>query len=180
MTRMENDTLEVPFEDSYWVIPGKLLAGEYPGRNMDHETRKRLQALIKAGIRVCIDLTKPGEMNPSYRDTFLDELTQYGVEGNYFHFPIYDFGIPDHEQLTRTLDTIDQNLADEMPVYIHCRAGIGRTGLVVGCYLARHGKTGEEALVTIKQLRSAMSSGWISSPETDAQASMVRNWGKGE
>jgi protein-tyrosine phosphatase len=158
----------------------KLLAGDYPGRFSEFETRKRIQELIHAGIRTCIDLTKPGEMEPSYRDIFLEELSQFGFEGNYYHFPIYDFGVPDHDQLTRTLDKIDESITDKQPVYVHCRAGIGRTGLIVGCYLARHGKSGEEALKEIKQLRSSMSSRWVQSPETDAQAAIVRNWGKGE
>jgi hypothetical protein len=178
MSNPKNCTL--PFEESYWVLPGKFLAGEYPGRRDEHETRKRIQGLIQAGIRICIDLTKPGELEPSYREIFLEELSHYGYTGNYYHFPIYDFGVPDADQLVRTLDKVDESIAGNQPVYVHCRAGIGRTGLVVGCYLARHGKTGDEALVAIKQLRSSVSSSWMQSPETDAQANYVRNWGVGE
>jgi protein-tyrosine phosphatase len=171
---------EIPFEETYWVKPGQLLAGEYPGRRMEIETRKRIQQLIQAGIRICIDLTKPGEMEPSYRDIFLEELSQYGFEGNYYHFPVYDFSVPDHAQLTRTLDKIDESITNGQPVYVHCRAGIGRTGLIVGCYLARHGISGEAALKAIKQLRSSMPNGWVQSPETDEQTAIVRKWGKGE
>lgn len=169
-----------PLEESYWVLPGKLLAGEYPGRREELETRKRIQGLIQAGIRICVDLTKPGELEPSYREIFLEELSHYGYEGKYYHFPIYDFGVPDSDQLIRTLDKIDESIKGNQPVYVHCRAGIGRTGLVVGCYLARHGKTGSMALEEIKELRSSMSSSWMQSPETDAQVNFVRNWGDGE
>ena len=31
-------------------------------------------------------------------------------------------------------------------VYVHCRMGIGRTGTVLGCYLAEQGQTGMAAL----------------------------------
>jgi hypothetical protein len=180
MRTEEQSRFALPFENSYWVLPGKLLAGEYPGRREDQESRRRLQALIRSGIRICVDLTKPGEVSPSYREAFLDELAQYGYEGNYYHFPIYDFGIPTAEQMVRTLDIIDQSIASAQPVYVHCHAGIGRTGLTIGCFLARHGLAGEAALEEITRLRASSGNAWMRSPETDAQIAFVRAWQSGE
>jgi predicted protein tyrosine phosphatase len=180
MTTSKSISFPLPFDDTYWVIPGKLMAGEYPGRREELETRRRIQALIRSGIRVCIDLTKPGELTPSYRVIFLEELVSYGHIGNYFHFPVYDFGIPSEAQMQRTLDVIDQCLKDETPVYIHCHAGIGRTGLTVGCYLVRHGMNGEDALAEIKRLRQNVANNWMQSPETDEQVRFVKNWGVGD
>ncbi|MBA3406233.1 MAG: dual specificity protein phosphatase family protein [Gemmatimonadaceae bacterium] len=31
-------------------------------------------------------------------------------------------------------------------IYVHCWGGVGRTGTVVGCYIVRHGRTGDDAL----------------------------------
>jgi predicted protein tyrosine phosphatase len=177
---IQNGQNLLPFDESYVVIPGKFLAGEYPGRMEEFQTRKRVQSLIKCGTRVCVDLTKPGEISSGYRDVFLEELDLNGFKGNYFHFPIYDFGIPSEEQMSRTLDIIDQSIARSLPVYLHCHAGIGRTGLTVGCYLVRHGMNGNEALSEIKQLRLSVPSHWARSPETDAQVDFIRNWQKGK
>jgi hypothetical protein len=172
----DSNNHSLPFDDSYWVIADKFLAGEYPGRREENETRHRVLRLLQCGIRVCIDLTKPGEIVPSYRDIFLQELELYGFQGNYFHFPVYDFGIPRQEQMERTLDQIDKSIKEKLPVYLHCHAGIGRTGLTVGCYLVRHGLTGDDALVRIKELRKEVSSSWAASPETDAQVEYIRKW----
>ena len=54
-----------PIENCYWVILGKLLAGEYP-RNVDEESsRPKLAALTGAGISAFIDLTKEGDLPPT-------------------------------------------------------------------------------------------------------------------
>ena len=51
----------VPFPRSYWVIPGKLLAGCYPGSKDPWEATDKLTALINSGIRHVINLMEPDE-----------------------------------------------------------------------------------------------------------------------
>ncbi len=75
-----------PLPNSYWVIPGKLLGGEYPGGEAEEETRQRLRALMDAGVDCFVNLTRPGEL-PAY-STQLPE----GIW--YFHLPIVDHGLP--------------------------------------------------------------------------------------
>ncbi|MGH8322482.1 MAG: ADP-ribosylglycohydrolase family protein, partial [Steroidobacteraceae bacterium] len=63
-------------------------------------------------------------------------------------------------------------------VYVHCRAGIGRTGMVVGCFLVEHGLAGEAALEELNRLwqHCERSQIWGSVPETDEQTAYVRSW----
>jgi protein-tyrosine phosphatase len=63
-------------------------------------------------------------------------------------------------------------------VYVHCRGGIGRTGTTVGCYLARHGYGGEEALAEVNKLFQNSNRSFESScsPETKAQMTMIQEW----
>ena len=44
---------------------------------------------------------------------------------------------------------IDEAMSAGKAVYVHCWGGVGRTGTVVGCWLVRHGRTGEQALEQI-------------------------------
>ena len=56
--------------------------------------------------------------------------------------------------------------------------GIGRTGTVLGCYLAEQGLTGAAALETLNQAwqQSGRARRWPSIPETPEQRDFVASW----
>ncbi len=162
-----------PIPHSYWVLPGRFLAGMHPGSTNRHDAQETLQALIQAGITVFINLAED-HGGPSYEDVLQRECA--GGRFDCWRSPIPDMGTPSREQMTQILDRIDAALAAERAVYVHCLAGIGRTGTVVGCYLARHGQAGEEALREIARRRRGSPSAHIEAPETEAQRQFVRAW----
>ena len=49
-------------------------------------------------------------------------------------------------------------------------------GLVAGCFLVRHGMTGEERINENNMLRRKGLADKLHSPETEAQRNMVLNW----
>jgi hypothetical protein len=51
----------VAFPNAYWIIPGLLMAGEFPGGIGPVEAQQRLESLYKAGIRKVINLMEPDE-----------------------------------------------------------------------------------------------------------------------
>lgn len=169
-----------PFPNSYWVIAGKLLAGEYPGsKYFEDETRHKLHRLIEVGVNLFIDLTSPEDIN-SYLPILEEEAGWLDEEIEYRRFQIPDFSIPAEEEMMCILDTIDAALDAGKMVYVHCWAGIGRTGTVIGCYLVQHGMSGEAALERIAELRDGIPISWTRSPESSAQWTMVTNWQVGE
>ncbi len=58
--------------------------------------------------------------------------------------------------MVRILDLIDGELAAGRCVYVHCRAGIGRTGTTIGCHLIRSGLANEVALDRLQDAVAAM------------------------
>ncbi|MET0534800.1 MAG: ADP-ribosylglycohydrolase family protein [Steroidobacter sp.] len=165
----------VPIPNSYWVRPGQLLAGEYPGSMSRPEAMERVQKLLNAGVTSFLDLTEDGEM-PAY-DGLLRELTEQHVR--YRRFAILDHGLPDSPaHMMKILDFIDAELTAGQCVYVHCRAGIGRTGTTVGCHLIRSGLANEDALDRLQDLwqQCGRSRRWPTIPETDEQVEFVRLW----
>jgi predicted protein tyrosine phosphatase len=166
-----------PIPESYWVLPGRLLAGEYPAEYDEAITRRRIDALIESGFNTLIDLTKPNETVP-YTEILSEETKIYAVEVEHYRFPIGDFGLPTPQQMNSILDTLDQSLQAGRKIYLHCWGGIGRTGTTVGCYLVRQGKTGEEALDQLSAWwRGVPKSRYHPhSPETPEQMEFIRTW----
>ena len=171
------DKMKRPISESYWVEPGRLLAGEYPGRYEDESTRKRIDAFIEEGFDVFIDLTKPNELSP-YSHILLEQSQAYDLEVKYYRFPIGDFGLPTPDLMKSILDTIDAELKAGKKIYLHCWGGIGRTGTTVGCYLVGQGKTGEAALRQLNEWWREVPKSQLHprSPETDEQIEFIRTW----
>jgi ADP-ribosylglycohydrolase len=163
--------MKPPLPNSYWVVPGRLLAGEYPGRADDDATPSRLKALFKAGIDAFVDLTVPDEL-PTYRP-----LLPAGVR--HHAFPLPDHSVPRRpEDMAAIQRTLASELAAGRNVYVHCRAGIGRTGITIGCYLRDSGRTPREALDELNRLwqQNARARHWPSTPETQEQEDFLLAW----
>jgi len=164
----------------YWLIPGKILAGEYPGQKpyLNPSAEQKISYLLGLGANFFIDLTEPGRLVP-YAGILQEEGDLLGQVVEYHRFAIDDFGVPSPGQMVEILDSIDAALADGKVVYLHCWGGIGRTGTVAGCYLVRHGLNGKLALKKIKELRQHLPDHWMRSPESDPQWRMVLEWPTG-
>lgn len=163
--------LDRPLPNSYWVIPGSLLAGEHPGGVDEAETLSRLAALRQAGTDCFIDLTETGEL-PEYSHLLRPE-------DEYLRFEIPDMGVP--YQVSRTMDlllAVRMALGRGRGIYVHCRAGIGRTGLIMGCFLAEEEPSGRSAVKRLNRLwrQSARSAQWPKVPQTAEQVDYIRHW----
>lgn len=186
-TPAPDDITNRPFPRSYWVVPGRLYAGAYPGDPDAKIMEKKLAALLDCGICRVVNLMEAREVDHNGRHflEYSEKLTslalQRGVEACMARFPIRDVSIPSRSFMKDILGHIDRNITEGLPTYVHCWGGKGRTGTVVGCYLARHGiALGNEALRMIEWLRQYDPKSREPSPETREQRHMVVTWKKGE
>ena len=137
----------------------------------------RLKRFLEAGVSCFIDVTEPSE-SPPY-EAFLPFATPDGRRIAYLREPIPDHDVPrGGETMTRILRMVDDALAAGHVVYLHCRAGVGRSSMVVGCWLASRRPPGTDVLDELQTLwrQSARSRIWSMVPETEEQVDFVRHW----
>ena len=168
---------EHPIPNTYCVVSGQFAAGAYPCLEDSECAREKLRSLLEYGISVFFDLTERDELEP-YSDILTHEAGKFGTVTEFQKCPLGDMTTPSSEMMTKVLDAIDASIKAGKVVYLHCAAGLGRTGVVVGCYLVRHGMSGEEALEEIPRLRRRdRPNDTMISPETESQRRMVLDWG---
>lgn len=168
-----------PIHESYWVEPGRLLAGEHPGHWDERTIRRRLASLLDAGIRVFIDLSDASDAVHCYRAE-LDKLGRdRGLRAEYLAHPLDSDEVPQHaEDVRHILRAIQAALQAGERVYIHCGDGVGRTGMVAGCWLVESGFDPEHALDELARRFAAMGKSrfYRSTPSSAVQAEWVENW----
>jgi len=89
-------------------------------------------------------------------------------EMQYSSFPIPDRGLPRTDKAKSFASELCQEVRDGNHIVIHCRAGIGRTGIIAAAILVHAGYSSTEALQTISEARG------IEVPDTDEQAQWVK------
>ncbi len=172
-----------PFERSYWAVPGKLLAGCYPGDIHPESMTAKLQGLVESGVSLVVNLMEPTETDHSgrpfigYESPLLDEAKRVGRRLEIIRFPIRDMSIPSPELMRLILDAIKAEIGKGGVVYVHCWGGKGRTATVTGCHLLELGlENRETVLETIKTLTAHASKFFWPTPQTEEQGRFVTNW----
>ena len=133
-----------------WIPPGRMagfgLSGELTAANV--------RTLERAGVGALVSLTEEAArpLPPGLR---------------YLHLPVPDMTVPSPRQIDRFLEFVDAAEEDGLAVAVHCRAGLGRTGTMLACYLVSRGRPAEEALEQVRRQRPG-------SVETAGQEEAVR------
>jgi hypothetical protein len=175
--RTPRDTPARPHGNCYWLVPGVLLAGEYPRTPEEASSRTKLRATLQAGVRHFVDLTEAHEGLLPYDGLLSEEAAARGLTVSHERHAIRDLEVPTDADALRGL-LARLRAPREGATYVHCWGGIGRTGTVIGCLLVELGFSGPQALdlIAMKWQVMAKRHRRPRSPETEAQHRFVRAW----
>ncbi len=161
------------FLHAWWVEPGRLLAGEYPGHANTARARHKIDVLVDAGIRTFVDLTTPDDRLDPYGGLVAAAAAARRLDLRHIAFPIPDLGVVDDDAYDTVTTSIDEGLR-RGGVFVHCWGGIGRTGTVIGCVLADQGLDYDAIIERLAVLRRGTSKERRLAPEMPVQHELIR------
>jgi len=134
--------------------PGKITEGLYSGI-WERDLVTDINAVKTWGGKVLISLMEDHEFSLLGVPDFASVLPSVkGLE--WLHLPIKDMQIPDG-QFEKNWDTIGadihKRLSDGDSIVIHCRGGLGRTGLLAARILVEFGMEPVQAVAAVRQSR---------------------------
>jgi protein-tyrosine phosphatase len=154
---------------AYWIetgIPAKLAIMPKPngGKHLENEIRN----LKREGADVVVSLLTPDEEFDLGLEHERAACDGHGIK--FRSFPITDRDIPEStEAFLKFIDTLHYDLLQGRSIVAHCRAGIGRSSLLLAALLRREGLSTDDAFRRITQARNALV------PDTPEQLRWVEN-----
>jgi cyclin-dependent kinase inhibitor 3 len=149
--------------------PGQVYRSPMPFCNFDPQG-DLLAAYRRAEISVVVLLTPDTECLENTGRDLRREYQKLGYDVIYL--PICDYALPAVAELDQALEVAIVHLQAGRNMVVHCRAGMGRTGLFLACLAVRTlDKRGAEAITWLR--------GYIpGAVESSAQREMVLNYRK--
>ena len=154
----------------YWVNgrwPGKLALSARPrGRDWLSD---EIGGWKREGVNSVLSLLTAEEERELDLTNEANESRRQGLR--YFSFPIPDRQVPQSEaKFNAVLTQVSEDLSDGKNVLVHCRQGVGRTGLVAACLLIRGGMSSGAAVEAVSAARG------VAIPETSEQRDWIEHY----
>lgn len=129
--------------DLSWIEPETLAAGGVP------ISAKDIGDLHAAHIRAILSLTE--RPITAYKEITPDLLERLDIV--YYHVPVRDQFPPSVEQARQIIQIIDEMAKHKRPIFLHCHAGVGRTGTALHLYYLAQGYSFIEAQALVRARR---------------------------
>ncbi len=143
-----------------WLLPGRLAGTPLPGIVDDID--RDLDALRRVGTTTLVTLTLDRLPARKLRKRRLESI----------HFPIVDMHAPEPVRAADLCRLVEVRLEDGGVVAMHCKAGLGRTGTMLACYLIWKGESAEAALARVRRVNPK----WVQSKRQEDFLKEFEQW----
>ena len=123
-------------------------------RQWDRDLETDLRAIRNWGASTVVTLIEAHEFSLLAIDTLGQEVQRMGM--HWLHLPIRDVYVPDHrfeQAWPATNADIHWRIDAGERILIHCRGGLGRTGLLAGLLLVERGCGPRDAINRVRAVR---------------------------
>lgn len=158
----------------FWLTgpwPGKLAIAARPrGGDWLHD---ELSAWRQAGVGTVVSLLTSEEEQDLQLEKERVIARDQGMR--FLSLPIPDRQVPESEaQVESAIQGLDAALASGGNVLVHCRQGVGRSGLLAACLLIHRGVSPQAAVDELTAVRG------VTVPETPQQRQWIDHFAKSE
>ncbi len=131
----------IPFGPSgfRWLLRGKLASTPRPGLSRDLD--EDLMALNKVNVNFLVSL-EVGDHYPA------ETIAQHGIQ--LLRMPIVDMQAPKIDETVEMTLKMTKLISNGNTIAVHCRAGLGRTGTLLACYLIVSGLSADAAIAKVR------------------------------
>jgi predicted protein tyrosine phosphatase len=156
-----------------WIDDGRIGGCSVPNERQNFPALYQgLPLLTPAGVKLIVNLMESPVSAVQAPECASCELTQVAYDESLFEdvrnpdfctnhesmkmlwIPVNDGSVPKYEQIATFLTHVNETIAANGKVMVHCQAGVGRTGTFLAIYLmAKHNLTANEAIAKLRHER---------------------------
>lgn len=157
--------------DLYWIrdLQPTIGLAIMPRPRAGEWLADEMQGYARAGLDTVVSLLTPSEVAELDLSRESECCATAGLQ--FLNFPIPDRGVPASATALRPLVSgLAQQVRDGRKVGIHCRAGIGRSGMVAACVMSVLGVKSDAIFPMLSKARR------VGVPDTVEQEAWVKAW----
>lgn len=147
-------TVNVPGRIGLTFCPGKKVRNSLSGGDWDRDIDLDLDVIADSGAKVLVTLIEDHEFDEMGVKDLASKVKSRGLV--WYHLPIPDKGIPDknfEEKWIRIGSDLRARLFAGDDIVIHCKGGLGRTGLVAARLLIELGEDNQSVIQKVRVAR---------------------------